>query len=477
MVTLAVVTALVLYTLSRYRGAILGFFFLDDFWVMRDAARVHVRSVWDLAQFFRPGHAGFQLYRPLSTVVYYHLLHRLFAYDSSGYHAFHLLAFTVNVLLVFAITRRLTQSTSAAFAVGLLYAAVPGQAVGAYWLAAFTVTGTAFAVLLIMWCWLSLESVWRVTACTLLQMVALLFSEHAVAAPILLAIMASSVYREPWRQAARALAPSGVIVGAYLVGKLWYFTRVQPVWGAYALTLDVRTWLQHLGQYAVACVNALTLLNLRESTCLWIGASLVVLFLFAAWRSYRGGEPWSYMAAGIAVFVVSLAPVFPLRTHYKDHYVSVAALGMGLLVLGLCQLVSRYWRWLALALALVVVLLDAQTQGRAWRQNQIWQLVVNGSQTTAQWVGAVQHAAAQSAGSVEVLVPHDPMANWIFAIGQAETFFPSMPARVTSFDRQRPPQPREGQVVVRGPSGFRRGQPLPGWDARWDWLRRLAGGS
>lgn len=43
----------------------------------------------------------------------------------------------------------------AGLAVGVIYLLSPGQAVGVYWLAACTVTGTVFVIRLTLWCWLA----------------------------------------------------------------------------------------------------------------------------------------------------------------------------------------------------------------------------------------------------------------------------------------------------------------------------------
>jgi hypothetical protein len=141
------------YSLYRYREALLTFYFLDDFWVMHDAAQVHLGSVGDLRQFFRFGHMGFAMYRPLSTVAYSYLLQSLVGFDASAQHACQLLVFTLNTGLAFAVTHKLTGSVAAATTAGLFYAGAPGQAVNAYWLSAFTVTGTAFWLLVMMACW------------------------------------------------------------------------------------------------------------------------------------------------------------------------------------------------------------------------------------------------------------------------------------------------------------------------------------
>src|SRR2546427_83917 len=78
------------------------FFHFDDYWVMADAARVHLRQPLDVLQFFVPGHNGFALYRPLSTVAYFYGLNALFGYDHAAYHAAHLTLNVLDAVLVYA---------------------------------------------------------------------------------------------------------------------------------------------------------------------------------------------------------------------------------------------------------------------------------------------------------------------------------------------------------------------------------------
>src|SRR5262249_36763618 len=113
------------YTLYHYREALFMFYFFDDFWVMRDAAAIRIVSPADLLHFFAAGHAGFGLYRPLSTVAYSYTLQSLVGFDASAQHTIQLLIFTGNVLLAFAITQRMIGSVVASTAVALLYAIAP----------------------------------------------------------------------------------------------------------------------------------------------------------------------------------------------------------------------------------------------------------------------------------------------------------------------------------------------------------------
>lgn len=463
------------FAIHRFRGTVLTFYFLDDFWVMRDAARIRIESAWDLTQLLRFSHPGFLMYRPLTTTAYAYVLHALFGYDSSAYHAAQLLVFAFNVCLVFAITRRLTGSIEAGLAAGIIYVLAPGQAVNAYWLSAFTVTGTVVWLLLMMWAWLSLQAMPRMAACAFLQICGLLASEHATVGPVLCAILAT-VRREPWRRSAAGLAPASILVAAYLLAKVWYFVAIRPIPGPYAVTFDVRIWSKHLGQYLIACFNVLSLWPPPEAGYLPLGVGLLALLLVALWRSQRGAEAWRLLAGGILIFAVSLGPVLLLRNHYYDHYVCLPAFGMALAVLAACQLISKHGKRLALGLASVLLVIDVATAQRAWRQDSVFRLVINGSTSAALWVKKVQEAGRQ--GATEVVVPRNAITNSVFAGGEFDTYFPAMP-RVRRYSGERPPAAGPAQAVVSLPP-FAPSPPLgldnpaPGWERRWDWLRRLA---
>jgi hypothetical protein len=479
--TVAVATALAALTLVRYRGALATFFFLDDFWILHDAAEVGRESsaIGAIAAVFRPGHAGFGLYRPLTSVGYSFLLQTFFGYDASAHHAVQLLVFAGVVVLAFAIAYRLTGSTVAATAASLMHLTAPGQAVDAYWLAAFEVTGTAFVLLLTMWCWLSTAGRRRVVTCTILQVLGLLASEHAVAGPALLATLAA-MRREPWRRAAADIAPSAVVVAVYLIAKLYYFLYLRTFAGqmtlwTYGLTPDVRIWVQHLGQYLVACFTPLTLWSPGEGACLALGAALAAVFALGTWRAYRSDGPWDLIAGGIALFAAALGPVLFQRARVGSPYVCVAALGAALAVVGGCGLAGRHGRALALAVALAMLLLDERTAERAWRQSDLFRLVTFGGDLAADWMATIPHGAGGPAADVEALVPADPTTTMLFKVGQVQTFFPGIPRRVTLYDPHNPPVPKAGQVVLDKPIVIDSPGAFPGAERRWNWLRRLAG--
>jgi hypothetical protein len=466
---------LVAFVAVRCRAAVFGFFFLDDFWVMRDAARISIHSPTDLFDFFRLSHVGFVMYRPLTTVTYFWVLRHLFGYDSSAYHAFQVLVFAGSTLLAFDIGRRLTDSTAAGLAVGIAFAIAPGQMVAAHWLAAFTVTGTAFAMLLLLWLWLVLSGWPRVIACTVMQAIGLLCSEHAVVGPLLLVILALlSPRRESRREAVRGIAPGAVLVAGYLIAKVWYLSHTTRRAPGYALTLDPTQWFLHVGRYLAHAVNAIALLDLSEADLTWIGVALAAAGLVAAWRVLRGADQWALLATGLAVFGVALAPVLGLRAHLYPQYVALAALGPALAIVGICRLATRHWRVLSLVCAFALLGVESISGGRAWAHDPIYHLIAKPPNARL-WLQAAQRTAEVVDPATEILIPRDKGTAYLFAFAQVQTFFPGLPRNIRLYDPRRPPAMHRGVFVLAGPrESLDASRPVPGCEPRWDWLRRAA---
>lgn len=466
------VAALAAYAVFRFRHAMLTFYVLDDFWVMRDAARISLQSLADVQQFFWFSHPGFLLYRPLTTTAYSYLLQTLFGFDSAGQHAFQLLVFALNVVLVTDIIRRLTGSSLAGLAGGLMYLLAPGQAVNAYWLSAFTVSGTAVWIFLMVWCWLTLGGWARVLACTVLQLCGLLASEHAVTAPAL-CLLASAVRREAWRPTIAALAAPMLLAGTYAGAKLVYLRGVRPA-GPYVVTFSPAAMLEYLGQYVGASFNVVALARPGDSAALAIGIAVLAGLCMAGWAAARGSTGARWVAGGLAIFAVSLLPVLVLRAHFYQHYICVAALGAALAVVGLARLLTSSWRGAALAAAVALLAIDLGTLERAWRADGIFRLVVNGSLGAAAWVRAVQAVSAAQPGAVELRVPANALTNSLFGAGPEEQFLPGMPPRIVRYRADRVPTPAPGVVLLRAARPLSWGDPLPLTDPRWNWLRRFA---
>ncbi len=472
----AAAAALGVYCIARYRDAVLSFFFLDDFWLLRDASALRWSGPLDVVQILRPTHAGFKLYRPLTQSGYFALLWPVFGCDASGYHAVQLLAYAGTALLVFAIARRLTGSIQAGLAAGLIYATAPGHALSVFWIAAFTMTGTALIVFFMIWVWLRVEAPRRrVAVCTILQILALLASEHAVVAPALLALIGWGARPdESWGRRWRLLAPLLIVVGAYAVLKVAYFASRPPV-GAYAVNANPVRWLEAGGHYALGSINWFKGYRAeypgQDSRI--AGAALLLVAIAAAWRATVVGGAWRLLTIGIGVFAIALLPVVALDHHFYDYFVGVAALGPALAVVAACQLIShRAWPSLALAAGLALVVYDAGTGQAAERSDRIFLLIERGARTSASWVQGVADATGPEIR--DVAVPRDSVTDSVFAVGHAERVFPHMPARVSLIPEGREAWRIPGRAVV-FPDRRRDDVPeLPCWDTQWAWIRALA---
>ena len=206
-----------------YRAFLWEFFHFDDYWVLAVAAQIHIHSLNDVAQFFRPVH-GFLLYRPISTVFYFYALRAAFGYNPVGYHATQIAFHVLNGLLVYCISDRLLHSSRAlGTATALVYATAPGHAIAACWIALFTVTGTAFLYFSGLLIWVGLDSRWRVPLTLLFFVLAMLASEHAVSFPLALTLVSVLVLRPVrWQQLLREQWAFYLIAGSYVAAKLYY---------------------------------------------------------------------------------------------------------------------------------------------------------------------------------------------------------------------------------------------------------------
>lgn len=475
--TVAALTLVAGYCITAYLDSLLMFFFLDDFWMLRDVAAMQWRTPLDLVQLFKPTHVSFLMYRPLSQYGYFALLRALFGCDASAYHAVQLLVFTCCALLVFAIARTLTGSIRAGLAASLIYAAAPGHAETVFWMATSTMLGPALVVLLMVLAWLRIASpAWRVAVCTTLQVIGLLMGEHAVTAPIVLALVSwESPREEPWRRRALFLLPSCMIVAAYLAFKAWYVTAVLRTYFDYTPSYDPVVWLTNAGHYALGSINFIKLQRSKQpgTVSLLVGIGLVLLLVAAVWRAQRGRPGWRLLAIGVGAFLTALLPVVVLPAHFFDYYVGIAALGVGLATVAACQLVlPRRWPSVALAIAAGVVLFDIVSGQRAARTDPFFVLATGGARVAADFVAAV--AAARAPGVVEVAVLSTPTTKYVFDSGHAEQVFPGMPPNVRVFQASDPPREEPGRAVVSFAPYLRPGDELPCWHRRWAWLRGVA---
>jgi hypothetical protein len=431
MTTLALL--LLLYSVARYGDSVLNFFFLDDFWLLWSALKADPQHGGSVSMLLMPSHMGFILYRPLTQVAYFSALRLLFGVDATGYHLVQLLAFAGNSILALAVARRLTASWIRAAAVSLLYAAAPGHAVAVYWMAAFTMVGTAFAIFAAMLWWLSTDGWVRAVGCAVLQAIALLCSEHAVVLTLLLALTAVlGGNRASLASSARQLGPAAAVDAAYLIAKLWYFRTVAEPYGAYAIHLSGIEWLHSLGRYGAACLNVAILAG-PDSRQLTACGTLVVLGAATATAfTLAGYARWRVVALGLGMFIVSLCPVLPLTEHYYDYYVGIAAFGMAVALVGLCDAIDPRWGApLAAGLALAVIVIDLHTCDRAARDNQALNDVIAGQQVSAELLMSLSATRRIFGVDAELGIGRSPVAGYALDEGHAHEVFFDPPMHIS----------------------------------------------
>jgi hypothetical protein len=458
------------YCFARYGDAVGMFFFLDDFWLLRDADAVYEGPWNPLVEVFRPSHNGFLLYRPLTQLGYFYVLRQLFGVDASPYHAFHLGLFATNAWLVAAIVRTVTASWGWALAGGLLYAAAPGHALAVYWVAAAVMTGTATIMFLLLLWWLRAPARWQAPGAALLQIAALGCSEHAVVTPLLLVwITPLTQRRGTIAERLRPVLPTLAVTVAYLAAKLVYFLRYGFPSGGYALTAAPAEWCLNLGRFALAVGNLPTLRITKPATVLGLGAVLAAALPILIVVAARRGGRWTLPAVGLGLFVTALLPVLPLAQHFYRYFIGVAALGLVLAGVGVGRALPR-GGLLAAVLVLAVLAVDRSTCDRAARDDADVQLLVMAERLGRDLVRDLDHTARMAPAGRKIRVPASRLNASVIGFGGADRVFfdPPIPVHYGAD----PPPPNEPEPLPLSSAG--NDGPTPGATPSWDWLRGAA---
>lgn len=480
---IAAVSLTALYVWS-YRDCTSAFFHFDDFWVLAAASRIHLRSPLDVAQFFQLPALGFVLYRPISTTLYFYLLHQCFGYDPAAYHATQIGFHILNALLVYAIADTLFFSRAMGLASALVYATAPGHAIAACWNALFTMTGTAFFYLLALWVWLRLDSRWRVPVTLLLFCVALLAGEHAASFPVVLTLTA--VLLEPrcdWRRCLREQGGFYLIATVYVAVKLYYLHYVFPrvfsnpgiqayVLAGYGMRLEPLSILRHIGHYCGFAVDLVYHALEPDGRALAAGVLIAVSAAIATGCVLTGrwtARPLRVAAFGLDLFIVGLGPILAFPAHIYSYYVGIAALGTALALVGFAQAVPRMSRLAPSALIGATLAMYVLSTAVAVRRSDEFRFFYGFSRGASRWLYTLAVATQSDAAVQEVVVPRTPLTDMIFNSGEAHKLFLCARYRVLTSPAIQQVEPADGRVIVRDPL------PLP-WSYRspqfWTSLRR-----
>ncbi len=399
-----------------YRDCLGAFFLNDDYWELHRVGAATTHSLRDVLEFFRP-ESPFLLYRPVSTLLYFYALRELFGHDPAGYHAVQLAFHVANAILVYVIATRLQRSAVSGLATSLVYATAPGHAIATFWIALFTMTGTAFFYFLSLCTWLS-NGRHRVALTYLLFGVALLASEHAISLPIVLTLASTMLPDHvDWRRIVREQAGLYLIAGSYAASKLYYMYVVMPRTlspGAYAyadliygLKLDPLSALRNLGKY-FSYTTSITYgpaLGARSMVVIGVLVTTVAAASTLIVLRQRPAPAWLRNAAfGMSCFMVSLGPVLLLGTHAPSYYVGIAAFGIALAITSLARSLPKLPAAAPLVLASLFVVVHLTSTAARVRSGLDFRIFDEYSERSASWIYTLATLTRETRPS-EVVIP------------------------------------------------------------------------
>ncbi len=318
-----------LFCLWLYWYGLHTWFLEDDFAWLGLNAQIHdARSFWHAV--FSPTPQG--TIRPLSERLFFIVFWHLFGWDAFWYRALVFATQFLNLVLLSAIVFRLTRSRVAAFFAPVLWTANSVLSVAMAWSSGYNeiLCGTfllgAFFLLLRLeetgnWRWY-----WA-------QMLVFLIGFGALELNLIypaLALCWALLRVRPGRISTRTLALSTLPLFVFSGAFYWIHATAAPpqTTGPYSMQFDAALpqtfWTYCQWVFVPPLWQPLTQLDPRLGTAaFWIlGLSLLA---FVAWQAARANRLPAFF---LAWFVITIAPLVPLREHVSDYYLSIPSLGV-----------------------------------------------------------------------------------------------------------------------------------------------------
>lgn len=352
--------------LALYWPGLWIWFHQDDFaWLNLNLRLREGHSLWRLL--FEPAAQG--TIRPLSERLFFIGFFQAFGLNAFPYRVLVYATQVANLLLVAAIGRRLTGSKLAAFAACVFWVANAGTASSLAWTSTYNQVLCAFFALLAFYGFVRYVETGR-RRFYIAQWAAFLagFGALEVNAVYPAAAFAYALFRD--RRYVPGTLPLMAVSAAYAL--LHNAVAPKPASGPYVLHWDWslpgtlwRYWTCALGATEVSRAPV------------WLGTAIsgiltgaLLVFAVSAYRARR------YLAAfPLAWFCIFLAPILPLRDHFTAYYLTIPAIGLGLLggwAFADAWHCGRRWRVLALGLAglYLAVMLPAGRSILDWHLRQ-----------------------------------------------------------------------------------------------------------
>jgi hypothetical protein len=309
--------------LAVFWRALPSWFQQDDFsWL-----RVDVHSFADFWQLLTEPRAEGTI-RPLSERFFFVALRRMFGLNALPFHVVVFLTQLLNLTIVNVLVRRFTGSALSAATASTVWAANIALLAPMMWTSAFNQILCSFFYLISFWLFLRHVETGRWSLYGWQCATFLLgFGAHEIIVMYPLALLVYCVLlerRHAWK-ALPLMVPSAVFAAAHL----WVIPHPS---GPYSLHIDIGVFrlLKDYWTWSLGTPHFIQSLHLpgRVSTALWVPLTvgLGAALLRGTSRDLRVG------ILGLAWFVITLAPVLPLRDHRMEYYLTVPAIGLAFAV-------------------------------------------------------------------------------------------------------------------------------------------------
>jgi hypothetical protein len=315
----------------------------DDFAWLGQRREIH--SLQDFFTFlFVPRAQG--TIRTWSERLFFIVFFDRFGMDPRPYHLWVALTQVGSLLLLQAITFRLTASRLAAVVAPIVWVCGVGLANPASWLSAYNQVLCGFFLLLALWLLMKDRLAW--------QTVVFVLGFGALEINIVYPALAVGYC---WCYARQHLKKVYWLFSASALYALIHFRFAEkPTSGPYARYWDLSMIPTYIAYWGNALAGGLVPARLPAPEWVWQAVAWVlgaVLAAFAVWSWRRGDRLAVY---GAFWFTVLLSPVLPLRDHFMEYYLAIPSIGLALILAAVVrQALAKGWAWRAAALAILLI--------------------------------------------------------------------------------------------------------------------------
>jgi hypothetical protein len=338
-----------LFCVLLYWRAFGTWFQADDFNWLRIAAAVHSNRELVHA-LFAPMAQG--TVRVLSENVFYVALFHLFGMNPLPFHLVTFGTQLANLVLLAAITRRISGSELAGFLAPILWVGNSMLAAAVCWIPAFNEVLCGFFLLLGFYFLLRYFDTGGARY-YILQWIAFVLGFGALEVMVVYPILALGYALFAARDHLRRVLP--LFVPSVLYGLLHIFVIPKAASGPYWLDFSpgalfetfLSYWMRALGPRYLMATGLIDYFWMRLLSAVITAGVLAFLAWQTAKRDWRA-------ACFLSWFVILLAPFLPLRSQVLDYYLTLPALGLAMFG---AWAIARTWRTPAAPVAIAVTLL------------------------------------------------------------------------------------------------------------------------